>query len=644
MTTIKLNKNAATRSSAGHGRSNSHRAPVRGAGNLAKSRPSWAQVQAERAERDIREVRHAPSERSEPDHSKPDHSEQRPQDTQAPTRRYQEQPYRNRPNHGAYQGSFQGAAQQPQTNSWQPPPRDQFDQSGQMDRGPQSEPQNRDVNRLQQPYADQRPSAFNPRHSTATPYDREFNQRDFNQRAFDAGAQQSGRFSQTIANEYQPSRDGRQQREQHWGEQRGPRDEAQQQPQRYQPRHEQHNEPRHNSRFEPRFEPQRQPRDDMHGGQRNEQPRFEQQRHAPQRYDNRYDSQNNSRNDPRASGQRWDTQRTPEGGSPHNDRYQHRADGRQNAPYQSGYNAPRTEQRPAPHYQQHAQQHRQQPYPQQRYQPQRYQPQHRQHHDDDDGEDDHFEHVEHAPGSMRLSKRIGQMGLASRREADDWISRGWVQVDGKVVDELGSRVMPNQIVTVHTKAKHQQAQRVTVLINKPVGYVSGQAEDGYEPAFVLVKPENQWQEDKSGLHLVAAHLKKLVPAGRLDIDSTGLLVLTQDGRIAKQLIGEDVMVEKEYLVRVATAGGVKLSDENLALLRHGLELDDEALLPAQVEWVNEDQLRFVLKQGKKRQIRRMCEAVGMQVLGLKRVRIGSVMLGDLPTGSWRYLRKDESFS
>ncbi|HEX7438761.1 MAG TPA: pseudouridine synthase, partial [Caldimonas sp.] len=136
----------------------------------------------------------------------------------------------------------------------------------------------------------------------------------------------------------------------------------------------------------------------------------------------------------------------------------------------------------------------------------------------------------------------------------------------------------------------------------------------------------------------------LVPAGRLDIDSVGLLVLTQDGRIAKQLIGEESHVEKEYLVRVATTAGAPLAPDKLGLLRHGLELDGEALRPAQVEWINPEQLRFVLVQGKKRQIRRMCEAVGLQVLGLKRVRIGGVVLGDLPPGRWRYLRADEAFA
>jgi 23S rRNA pseudouridine2604 synthase len=160
---------------------------------------------------------------------------------------------------------------------------------------------------------------------------------------------------------------------------------------------------------------------------------------------------------------------------------------------------------------------------------------------------------------------------------------------------------------------------------------------------VLVTPENQWREDRSGTRFLREHLRSLVPAGRLDIDSVGLLVLTQDGRVAKQLIGEDTEIEKEYRVRVESADGRRLSDDKLALLNHGLSLDDEPLKPAQVEWVNDDQLRFVLKEGKKRQIRRMCEAVGLEVLGLKRVRIGKVMLGDLPPGHWRYLRSDEGF-
>jgi len=249
----------------------------------------------------------------------------------------------------------------------------------------------------------------------------------------------------------------------------------------------------------------------------------------------------------------------------------------------------------------------------------------------------------HDDGSLRLSKRMSELGIASRREADEWIARGWVRVDGRVVAELGSRVLPSQHITIDARARNAQAQLVTVLLNKPVGYVSGQAEDGYQPARVLVTPDRQWREDHSGIRFLPQHLKSLVPAGRLDIDSVGLLVLTQDGRVARQLIGDDSTIEKEYLVRVATRSGAPLAGEAMARLRHGLELDGEALLPASVEWVNDDQLRFVLQEGKKRQIRRMCDAVGLQVLGLKRVRIGAVMLGALPTGQWRYLRLDERF-
>lgn len=261
----------------------------------------------------------------------------------------------------------------------------------------------------------------------------------------------------------------------------------------------------------------------------------------------------------------------------------------------------------------------------------------------DDDDDDFPQHAEQ-PGSMRLSKRMSELGIASRREADEWIPKGWVRVDGKVITELGSRVMPGQLISIEAKARDAQALKVTILINKPVGYVSGQAEDGYEPASVLVTPQNQWREDRSGVRYLHSHMRGLAPAGRLDIDSVGLLVLTQDGRIAKQLIGEDSEVEKEYLVRVNTLDGQALPDDKLALLNHGLELDGEALRPALVEWVNDDQLRFVLREGKKRQIRRMCELVGLKVLGLKRVRIGQVMLGDLPPGQWRYLRGDERFA
>jgi 23S rRNA pseudouridine2604 synthase len=196
---------------------------------------------------------------------------------------------------------------------------------------------------------------------------------------------------------------------------------------------------------------------------------------------------------------------------------------------------------------------------------------------------------------------------------------------------------------VERQAAAEQARRVTILINKPVGYVSGQAEDGYQPAVVLIKPENRWAEDRSPERFDRNQLRSLVPAGRLDIDSVGLLVLTQDGRVAKQLIGEHTNVDKEYLVRVEYTRPGRLPDSELQKLNHGLWMDGKPLLPAKVRWQNDDQLSFTLREGKKRQIRRMCEMVGLRVVGLKRVRIGRVKLGNLPEGQWRYLGPDERF-
>jgi 23S rRNA pseudouridine2604 synthase len=244
---------------------------------------------------------------------------------------------------------------------------------------------------------------------------------------------------------------------------------------------------------------------------------------------------------------------------------------------------------------------------------------------------------------LRLSKRMSELGLCSRREADEWIERGWVRVDGVIVSTLGSKVLPHQKVTIERQASAQQARLATVLLNKPIGFVSGQAEDGYKPAVVLIGAETRWGEDRAPIQFHGSQLRSLVPAGRLDIDSTGLLVLTQDGRIAKQLIGETTEVEKEYLVRVHYTKNGRLPDAELRRLCHGLSLDGKKLLPAKVTWQNEDQLSFVLREGKKRQIRRMCDAVGLKVIALKRVRIGRVMLGDLPIGQWRYLGPDEQF-
>ena len=254
-------------------------------------------------------------------------------------------------------------------------------------------------------------------------------------------------------------------------------------------------------------------------------------------------------------------------------------------------------------------------------------------------ERDHSSEIKTNPADgIRISKYLADKGLCSRREADHYIEKGWVTVNGVRVT-LGQRILPTDKVQLARQATVAQESRVTIIINKPMGFVSGQAEDGYEPAVSLVTAENQWDEAEFQQEFNFKHLRGLAPAGRLDIDSVGLLVLTQDGRVAKQLIGEDSNVDKEYLVRVEG----ELIENGLALLNHGLELDGVPLRPAQVSWQNDEQLMFVLREGKKRQIRRMCELVGLKVVGLKRVRIGNITLGHLPTGKWRYVSPDEGF-
>lgn len=257
-----------------------------------------------------------------------------------------------------------------------------------------------------------------------------------------------------------------------------------------------------------------------------------------------------------------------------------------------------------------------------------------------------------SPGLERLNKRLAALGHCSRREADEWIGKGWVRVNGEVA-AMGQLVSSGDDIQIQRRAHEAQAERVTFLLHKPVGYVSGQPEDGHESAATLLATASQWSGDRSGNRFHPSQLRGLAPAGRLDIDSTGLLVLTQDGRVARTLIGEDGDTDKEYLVRVHWLKGPDgtvteniqsvFPQASLRLLRHGLSLDDKPLRPAEVDWQNPEQLKFVLREGKKRQIRRMCEAVGLKVVGLKRVRIGQVRLGDLPVGQWRFLAPGEHF-
>ncbi len=243
---------------------------------------------------------------------------------------------------------------------------------------------------------------------------------------------------------------------------------------------------------------------------------------------------------------------------------------------------------------------------------------------------------------IRLNKRMAQLGLCSRREADGYIAAGQVLVDGQPVDVLGLRVQPEQRIELASAADDRQQARLTVLLHKPVGWVSGQAEDGHRPALDLITRDRlaapgwtPWGDDD----WPRRWWQGLAPAGRLDLDSSGLLVLTQDGRVARRLVGGHGEVDKAYQVSVHG----RLDERTLGLLRHGLQLDGVQLRRARVEVIGRGELRFVLRQGRKRQIRRMCDLVGLRVRTLHRDRIGNLELSDLPAGRWRFLRRSESF-
>jgi 23S rRNA pseudouridine2604 synthase len=237
---------------------------------------------------------------------------------------------------------------------------------------------------------------------------------------------------------------------------------------------------------------------------------------------------------------------------------------------------------------------------------------------------------------VRLSKVMANRGLCSRREADKMIGAGLVSVDGEIVSLLGSKVSLDADIQLAPVAKETRDAAVTIMINKPVGYVSAQAEDDYVPAVRLFNADNQYHDGSSYTRFNHKHTRKLAPAGRLDIDSQGLLIMTQDGRVAKALIGENSQIEKEYLVRLDGS----VSAQKIRELSHGLELDGKKLKLAKVRVQNEDQLNFILTEGKKRQIRRMCELVDLKVIGIKRVRIGKLRLGKLPEGQWQYVDRN----
>ena len=212
-------------------------------------------------------------------------------------------------------------------------------------------------------------------------------------------------------------------------------------------------------------------------------------------------------------------------------------------------------------------------------------------------------------------------------------------MDGEVITQLGTQVDDVSRVTIDRKANEHQKKLLTIVLNKPIGYVSGQPQKGYKPAASLITRKNQIKNEDRHTPKIDWPIRGLAPAGRLDIDSTGLLVLTQDGRVARNLIAPTSNMEKEYLVRV----NKPVATHHVKQLEHGITLDDVELLQAKIKLLGQRHFQMILTEGRKRQIRRMCLLVGLKVVGLKRVRIGGLRLGSLPIGKWRLLGEGEVF-
>lgn len=234
---------------------------------------------------------------------------------------------------------------------------------------------------------------------------------------------------------------------------------------------------------------------------------------------------------------------------------------------------------------------------------------------------------------QRVNRWLAQNGVCSRREAEGLIAKGLVSIDGERVDDPGRKIAAGQTLALTDEAKAQLDSTLSVMIHKPVGVVSSQPEGEQVPAVRLLTRDALWGESS----VIPDRDNRLAPVGRLDMDSRGLLILSEDGVVAKAVIGPASELEKEYLVRVTG----QITEKKLARLRHGLHLDGRQLRPAKVTVVGDRQLRFILKEGRNRQIRRMCDFVDLAVVDLFRVRVGPLALGDLPEGRWRPLTAEE---
>ncbi len=240
--------------------------------------------------------------------------------------------------------------------------------------------------------------------------------------------------------------------------------------------------------------------------------------------------------------------------------------------------------------------------------------------------------------SIRLAKRVAEMIPCSRNEAEQYIAGGWITVDGVLVEEPAARVADEQDVAIHPDATLAEVLPVTILLHKPAGYKAGVGADG-EDATSLLSAETLQVAEHGKQRFLRRHLAKLTLCSPLETMASGLLVYTQDFRVARKLVDEGKGVEQEIIVEVSGT----ISDGGLALLNHGLPFNGKPIPPMKVSWQNETRLRFALKDAKPGQIAHMCRMVNLTVVSMKRIRIGRVPMSSLPAGQWRYLHDYERF-
>ena len=236
---------------------------------------------------------------------------------------------------------------------------------------------------------------------------------------------------------------------------------------------------------------------------------------------------------------------------------------------------------------------------------------------------------------VRLAKRVADLARCSRIEAEQYIKGGWVSVDGRVVGDPAHPVS-TETVELDPAAELEAVEPATVLLHKPVGY---DTISGRKAAAALVRPDTRWADDPSGVRLLERHFHRLTPLVPLDSEASGLMVLTQDGRVWRRLTEDGDGIEQEFLVEVSG----DIAPYGLRRLNHGLRYNGRALPACKVSWQNEIRLRFALKGVQGGQLRDMCAQVGLEVVAIRRLRIGKVPLAKMPVGTWRYLPVGERF-